>query len=79
MVDSTTMSQSHGSRVDFSTLVKAHFSALDMAAEKGASDEMEATHLRAYNQRRRLEAADYDMLQLVSLAIQIFHAHKWAG
>ena len=35
---------------DRSTLIKAQFSALDTAAERGTSDEMEATHLRAYAQ-----------------------------
>ena len=29
------------------TLIKAQFSALDMATERGTSDETEATHLRA--------------------------------
>ena len=48
MMDSVTMSQSHGSELpDRSTLIKAQFSALDMAAERGTSDEMEATHLHA--------------------------------
>ena len=32
---------------DRSTLIKAQFSALDTAAERGTSDETEATHLRA--------------------------------
>ena len=34
-------------RADRSTLIKAQFSALDTAAERGTSDEMEATHLRS--------------------------------
>ena len=42
MVDSATMSQSHGSQAERSTLVKAQFSALDTAAERGTSVETEA-------------------------------------
>ena len=37
------------------TLIKAQLFALNTAAERGISDEMEATHHRAYDQRRRLE------------------------
>ena len=35
---------------ELSTLVKAQFSALNAAAERGASEETEATHQRAYDQ-----------------------------
>ena len=58
MVDSMTMSQSHGSQADHSTLIKAQF--LDMAAEGGTSDETAATHQRAHDQQIWLEAADCD-------------------
>ena len=60
MVDSATISQSHGSLPDRSTLNKPKFSALDTAAEKGTWDETEATHQRVHDQRRRLEAAYCD-------------------
>ena len=61
MVDSATMSQSHGSQADRSTLIKAQFSTLNTAAKRGTSDEMESTHQHAHYQQR-LEAADCDML-----------------
>ena len=35
---------------DRSTLIKVQFSALDTAAERGTSDETEATHLRVCTQ-----------------------------
>ena len=54
------MSQSLGSRADHSTLIKVQFCTLDMAAERGTSDETEATHQRTHDQRRRLDAADCD-------------------
>ena len=42
------MSQTMGAELpDRNTLIKAQFSALDMAAERGTSDETEATHLHA--------------------------------
>ena len=49
--------QSHatGSRADRSTLIKAQFSALNVAAERGTSDKTEATRQCAHDQRRRLE------------------------
>ena len=59
MVDSATMSQSHGSRADRST-IEAQFSALDTTAERGTTDGTEATQQHAHDQRRRLEAADCD-------------------
>ena len=54
MVDSATISQSHGSQADNSTLIKAQFSTLNMAAEGGTSNEMEATHQHVHDQRKRL-------------------------
>ena len=62
-MDSATTSQSHGSRVDRSTLIKAQFSTIDMTAERGTSDETEATHPRVHDQRRRLEAVDCDSIR----------------
>ena len=48
MVDSVTMSQSHGAELpDCTALIKAQFSTLDVAAERGTSDETEVTHLHA--------------------------------
>ena len=47
MVDSAIMSQSHRSRADRSTLIKAQFSALNMSAERGTLDETKDTHQRA--------------------------------
>ena len=58
MVDSAIMSQSHGSRADRSTLIKAQFSALNTSAKRGTSDETEDTHQRVDNQQIRLEAVD---------------------
>ena len=40
---------------DRSTLIKAQFSALDTADERGTSDETEATHLRACTQPADIE------------------------
>ena len=51
---------------ELSTLIEAQFSALNMAAERRTSDEMEATHQCAHNQQRslrRLEAADCDCMR----------------
>ena len=59
MVDSSTMSNPW-SRADHSTLIKAQFSTLNVAAERGTSEKMEATCRRAHDQRRRLEAEDCD-------------------
>ena len=53
MVDSATMSQSHGAE-----LIEAQVVCL--AAERGTWDETEATHQRVHDQRRRLEAAHCD-------------------
>ena len=58
MVHSAIMSQSHGSRADRSTLIKAQFSALNTSAKRGTSDETEDTHQRVDNQQIRLETAD---------------------
>ena len=63
MVDSATMLQSHGSRADCSILIKAQFSALDTAAKRGTSDEVEDTLQRGHEQRIKLEAADCDAMQ----------------
>ena len=57
------MSQNHGSRADRSTPYKVQFSALDTVAERGTSDETEATHQCAHGQRRMLEAADCNTLK----------------
>ena len=62
MVDLVTMSQSHGTRSDRST-IKAQFFTLDTTAEGRTSDEMEATHQRAHDQRIRLEAANCDSMR----------------
>ena len=42
MVDSVTMSQSHWSRADHSTLIKAQLSTIHVPAERRALDETEA-------------------------------------
>ena len=59
MVDSATMSQSHGSRADHSTLIKAQVLRPRYGCRKGTWDETEATHQRVHDQRR-LEAAYCD-------------------
>ena len=46
-------------------MIKAQFSALDTAAKRGTSDETEATHQRAHDQRIRLEAVDCDGMRHV--------------
>ena len=58
MVDSATMSQSHGSRAYRSTLIKAQFSALDTAAEGGRHKL--CTSMRTTNREGLIEAADCD-------------------
>ena len=59
MVDSATMSKPPN-RANRGTLIKAQFSALNVAAERGTLDKTEATRQCAHNQRRRLEAEDCD-------------------
>ena len=44
MVDSATISQSHGSSVDRRILIKAQFPTLDTATDRETSDETEAVH-----------------------------------
>ena len=62
MVDLVTMSQNHRSRADRSTLIKAQIAALNTAAERGTWNETEATHQRAHDQQRRLEAVDCECM-----------------
>ena len=57
----------HQSRAGHSTLIKAQFFALNMAAERGMWNEMEATHQRWHDQRRRLEAVDCDCIRYAFL------------
>ena len=55
--ETTIMSQSHGSQVDCSTLIKAQVSVLDTSTDRGTSeDQAEDTHQRVHHQRIRLEA-----------------------
>ena len=53
------------SRADCSTLIKAQFSALNVATERGTSDKTEATRFSqcAHDQHRRLEAEDCDSIR----------------
>ena len=56
---SAIMSESHGSRADRSTLIKAQFlGPRGTSAERGTSDETEDTHQRVHDQRIGLEASD---------------------
>ena len=51
------------------TLIKAQFFALNTAAKRTSSDEMEATRHHAHKQRRRLEVDDCDCTVCTSLTI----------
>ena len=53
---------------DRNTLIKAQFSALDTAAERGTSDETEATHLRTCAQ-----PADIDKVRSCGLRRHAMH------
>ena len=71
LVDSATKSRSHGSQAERSTLIKAQFSTLDTATERGTSDETEATHQHVIDQWRRLEAADCDGAHVICISVTI--------
>ena len=54
----------HNAMAERSTLIKAQFSALNMATERGTSDETEAAHQRVHDQRIRLEAANSNRIYI---------------
>ena len=67
MVDSATMSQS---RADRSTLIKAQFSALNMTAGRGTSDETEATHQCVNDQVRSCRLRRHAICMSVIINLQ---------
>ena len=57
------------SRADYSTLIKAQLSTLNVATERVTSDKTEATHFSqcAHNQWRRIEAEDCNSIRCAQL------------